>query len=189
MRSNIDCIRLFVFRIWFLTLAAILLIFAEKLSGLRHLSPPFGAVLQSFQMMIGLVVPQIGMMAAFYLTLERQKDKLQSLSAEQVSVITWLSIAYHLLFIVIVVFGIGFYGFDSQADGQALQRNSAAVVSIMGLFSVFLAPVAFLFARPRPNEHGSRKRWPAEAVSRCLRRLALHLKCKLLRSSEAVGGG
>jgi hypothetical protein len=154
MRSNIERIRLFVFRIWFLTLAVILLTFAEKLSGLRDLSPPFGAVLQSFQMMIGLVVPQIGMMAAFYLTLERQRDKLQSLSADQVSVITWLSIAYHLLFIVMVVFGIVFYGFDRQADGQALQRNSAAVVSIMGLFSVFLAPVAFLFARPPARERG-----------------------------------
>src|SRR5262249_50780952 len=125
VRSNLDRIRLFVFRIWFLTLAVVLLTFAEKLSGLRNLSPPFGAVFQSFQMMIGLVVPQIGMMAAFYLTLERQKEKLQSLSADQVSIITWLSIAYHLLFIVAVVFGIVFYGFDRQADGQALQRNSA----------------------------------------------------------------
>lgn len=148
MVNNTGKIRLRVFYIWFLTLSVILVAFAEKISGIRNLSPPFSATLQSAQILIGLVLPQIGVMSAFYFNLDRQSEKLNSLSRDQVTVITFMSVFYHVIFIACVVFGIVFYGFDSSADGNALQRNTAAIVAIMGLFSLFLAPVAFLFASP-----------------------------------------
>jgi hypothetical protein len=141
-----------VFKVWFLTLAVVILVFAEKLSGLRHLAPPFSSVFQSFQMMIGLVVPQIGVMSAFYFNLDNQKDKIASLSNEQVTVVTMLSLTYHVIFVAAVVFGIGLYRFDQQADGNSLERNTAAVVALMGLFSVFLTPIAFLFSTPKAEE-------------------------------------
>lgn len=147
-RNKLSKIRLAVFKIWFLTLGVILLVFAEKLSGIRDMiPPPFAATFQSLQMMTGLVVPQIGVMAAFYLNLDRQEQKIAALSDEQITIIVWLSLTYHCIFIVCVLFGISAYGFDHSADGHALERNTAAVVAVMGLFSVFLAPVAFLFAR------------------------------------------
>lgn len=151
MRSNTDQLRIRVFKIWFVTLAIVILTFAEKLSGLRDVAPPFSATFQSFQIMIGLVVPQIGIMAAFYFNLNNQKKKLDSLSPDQMTVITMLSVTYHLIFIAAVIFGIGLYKFDQQADGGSLERNTAAVVAIIGLFSVFLTPIAFLFGRPESD--------------------------------------
>jgi len=59
---------------------------------------------------------------------------------------------YHVIFVAAVVFGIGFYGFDQQADGHSLERNTAGVVAIMGLFSVFLSPIAFLFAKSKVED-------------------------------------
>ncbi len=47
-----------------------------------------------------------------------------------------------------VIFGIGFLGFETVTDGERLSRNTIAVVKIMGLFSVLMAPVAFLFSKP-----------------------------------------
>ena len=151
MNNNIDKIRTRVFRIWFLSLFIIILVFAEKLSGIRDVSPPFSSMFQSFQIMIGLIMPQIGIMSAFYFNLNRQKDKINSLSKEQISVITIFSVTYHIILITSVVAGIGFYVFDTQADGDSLARNTAAVVSIIGLFSVLLAPIAFLFTKPQTN--------------------------------------
>jgi hypothetical protein len=148
MSNNADKIRMRVFKIWFFTLAVILLTYAEKLSGLRHLPLPFPAIFQSFQMMIGLVSPQIVIMTAFYFNMDRHQKKINSLSPEQIKIITFLSIIYHTIFIASVIFGIGCYGFDQQVDGNSLQRNTAAVVAIMGLFSTFLAPTAFLFSKP-----------------------------------------
>ena len=148
MRTKVATLRLAVFKIWFFTLGVILVVFALKFSGLQGVTPPFSAAFQSLQMMVGLVVPQIGIMIAFYLNLDRQKSKIESLSHEQVTIITWLSVAYHVIFNAALIAGILFYSFDRTADGNSLQRNTAAVVAIMGLFSVFLAPVAFLFASP-----------------------------------------
>jgi hypothetical protein len=149
MNSKVDKIRIRVFRVWFITLAIVIVAFAEKVSGIRHVSPPFSSTFQSFQMMVGLIVPQIGVMSAFYFNLDGQKNKIESLSSNQIEVITLMSLFYHLIFIISVIFGIVFYSFDSQADGNALERNTAAVVAIMGLFSLFLAPIAFLFAAPK----------------------------------------
>jgi hypothetical protein len=149
MKSNVERMRIFVFKIWFLTLFVILATFALTMSGLSgHLSPPFSSVFQSLQMLIGLVVPQIGAMSAFYLNIEAQQEKIRSLTLEQITVITALSISYHFIFVICTIAGIGFYVFDQISDGNSLVRNTAAVVSIMGLFSVFLLPVAFLFAKP-----------------------------------------
>ena len=158
MNNNIDKIRTRVFRIWFISLFIIILVFAEKLSGIRDVNPPFSSMFQSFQIMIGLIMPQIGIMAAFYFSLEKQKDKINSLSKEQISVITIFSITYHIILITCVVAGIGFYAFDKQADGDSLARNTAAVVSIIGLFSVLLAPIAFLFAKPHTNNESQEEK-------------------------------
>lgn len=148
MKSNSEKLRMRVFQVWFLTLGVVLLCFAVKFTTLQGRPLSFGASFQSLQMMVGLIVPQIGVMTAFYLNLKKQEKKVDRLSAEQVSVITWLSVAYHAIFILTAIGGIVFYVFDRSADGQSLQRNTAAVVAIMGLFSIFLAPVAFLFAAP-----------------------------------------
>ena len=152
MSKKIDKIRVRIFKIWFLTLAVVIVAFAEKISGIRDLAPPFASTFQSFQMMVGLVIPQIALMSAFYLNLDKHRRQLESLSNEQVTVISMLSLAYHGIFIVAIISGICFYAFDQQADGKSLERNTAAVVAIMGLFSVFLAPIAFLFSRPSGAE-------------------------------------
>lgn len=149
---NTDKLRLSVFKVWFFTLAVVLLVYVELFLGLRGAKPAFGAAFQSLQMMIGLVVPQIGVMIAFYFNLDQQHEKIDALSEAQVTVITWLSVAYHLIFNVTLIGGIVFYVFDQTADGHSLQRNTAAVLAIMGLFSVFLTPVAFLFARPKQGQ-------------------------------------
>ncbi len=158
--SRLAQVRMRVFGIWFLTLGVVVLVFAEKLSGIRGMPPPFNALFQSFQIMTGLIVPQLATMVAFYLSLDAQASKLERLSREQIRVVTLLSVAYHVLFVVVTIFGIGFYGFDRTADGEALPRNTSAIVSIMGVFSVLLAPVAFLFAKPSE----SRKADPASGA-------------------------
>jgi hypothetical protein len=147
--SNFAKIRLSVFKIWFLTLVVVIGVYGVKFTDLQGPPAPFGAVFQSLQIMIGLIVPQIGMITAFYFNLDKQSDKINSLSSEQVTIITWLSFFYHAVFIACVVGGILFYTFDRTPDGNALQRNTAAVVGIMGLFSICVTPVAFLFARPK----------------------------------------
>lgn len=152
MTSNIDKIRMRVFKIWFVTLAVTVLVFVEKLSGFRNLALPFSSTFQSFQIMMGIIIPQITIMSGFYFNLDKQKEKINSLSHGQITAITYCSIAYHLILIGSVLFGIGFYGFDNQADGESLQRNTAAVVGIIGLFSPFLGYMAFLFSRPNDNK-------------------------------------
>jgi hypothetical protein len=149
MNTNTDRVRLAVFKIWFVTLTIVLLVYAAKFVPSLGVTPPFASTFQSLQMMIGLVVPQIGVMVAFYFNLDKQKDKIDALSDEQITVITWLSAAYHVIFNATLVAGIVFYAFDRSADGNSLQRNTAAVMAIMGLFSLFLTPIAFLFARPK----------------------------------------
>lgn len=148
MKNNADKIRIRVFKIWLITLVVILLTYVEKFSGIFSLAHPFSDIFQSLQIMIGMIMPQIVIMTSFYFNLEKNKKKINSLSDDQVKIITILSIIYHTIFIVSVVYGIGCFGFDQQADGHSLERNTAAVVSIVGLFSVFLAPIAFLFAKP-----------------------------------------
>lgn len=149
MSGNLERIRLTVFKIWFLTLVAVVGVYIVKFTDLQGPRAPFGAVFQSLQMMVGLVVPQIGVITAFYFNLDKQRDKIDALTSEQVTVITWLSMFYHATFILCTVAGIGFYAFDQTADGNALQRNTAAVLAIMGLFSICVTPVAFLFAKPK----------------------------------------
>jgi hypothetical protein len=147
--NNIAKIRISVFKIWFLTLVVVIGVYGIKFTDFQGPPAPFSAVFQSMQIMIGLIVPQIGMIAAFYFNLDKQTDKINSLSPEQVTIITWLSFIYHAVFIACVVGGILFYTFDRTPDGNALQRNTAAIVGIMGLFSVCVTPVAFLFAKPK----------------------------------------
>jgi hypothetical protein len=158
MSSNVEAIRLRVFKIWFVSLGVVVITFGAKVAGIRDVAPPFDALLQSFQMLLGLIVPQIGVMSAFYFNLDSQKDNLESLSRDQVAVISLLSVAYHLIFVLAIIFGVGFYGFDRQGEaGSLLQRNTAAVVAIMGLFSVFLAPVAFLFSKRQGGKRSAQK--------------------------------
>jgi len=149
MKENVDRIRLNVFYIWFATLLVIIAVFGVRLATMPL---PFSSMFQSFQMIVGLVLPQISIMVTFYFSLEKQQEKINSLSAEQVRVIILLSLLYHGLFILCLVFGIGFHAFDSHADGEMLQRNTAAIVAVMGLFSVLLVPVTFLFATPAENK-------------------------------------
>jgi hypothetical protein len=151
MNSNLERIRLTVFKIWFLTLIVVVGVYVIKFTDLQGPRAPFSAVFQSLQMMVGLVVPQIGVITAFYFNLDKQQEKINALTSEQVTVITWLSVFYHATFVICTIGGIGFYAFDQTADGNALQRNTAAVLAIMGLFSVCVTPVAFLFAKPKDN--------------------------------------
>jgi len=151
MKNNLERIRLAVFKIWFLTLIVVVGVYVIKFTDLQGPRAPFSAVFQSLQMMVGLIVPQIGMITAFYFNLDKQQEKINALSSEQVTVITWLSVFYHATFVLCAIGGITFYAFDQTADGNALQRNTAAVLAIMGLFSVCVTPVAFLFAKPKDD--------------------------------------
>jgi hypothetical protein len=153
MKSNLERIRVAVFKIWFLTLIVVVAVYGLKFTDIQGPRAPFAAVFQSLQMMVGLIVPQIGMITAFYFNLDRQSDKINALTSEQVTVITWLSLFYHALFIVCVIGGVVFYVFDRTPDGTGLQRNTAAILAIMGLFSVCVTPVAFLFAKPKETGH------------------------------------
>lgn len=152
MTRNIERVRLGVFKIWFVTLGIVIVVYVGLFAGVRGVPPPFSVAFQSLQIMIGLVVPQIGVMAAFYFNLDRQQRKIEALTKPQVLIITSFSVAYHIIFNLALVGGVVFYVFDRTADGQSLQRNTAAVVAIMGLFSAFLTPVAFLFARPEHQD-------------------------------------
>jgi hypothetical protein len=144
--TNTERLRLSVFKLWFCTLAVVVVVFAVRAWGLTGVKPLFSDSFQSFEMIIGLVIPQISVMVAFYFTIDQQQQKIESLSRSQVSVLTWLSIAYHAIFVATIVAGIGFNAFD-QTPGQPMRGNAAAISAIMGLFSVFLAPVAFLFSQ------------------------------------------
>ena len=157
-KTKTDRIRLAVFKVWFITLLVVLLVFAFKFLGSEPVAPSFQSAFQSLQMMVGLIVPQISMMAAFYFNLDKQTKKIESLTEGQVTVITWMSVSYHAIFILSVISGIMFYKFDSSPDGKALERNTAAVLAIMGLFSVFLAPIAFLFSTPKASAPSSSAR-------------------------------
>jgi hypothetical protein len=147
-----DCIRLRVFKIWFLTLAVILTVYALKILGIQGEPHPFSRLFESLEMMLGLVLPQIGVMAAFYLNFDEHDDRLESVSQSQLSVITWLSVSYHVIFIATFIAGVGLHRLDATSDGDSLMRNTAHVMGIMGIFSVFLAPVVFLFTRARRDD-------------------------------------
>jgi len=150
MNDNCDRVRMFVFHIWILTLIVILLVFV--VAYFSPVTPPFSSTLQSLEMLTGLVLPQIGIMTAFYFNLDAQRNKLNSLTADQIAVVITLSVLYHVVCIFSVIAGVGFHAFDRTSDpDSALVRNTAAVVSIMGLFSLLLAPIAFLFSKPEHN--------------------------------------
>src|SRR4051794_29162887 len=149
MASKVSRVRMMVFYIWFLTLAVVVAVYVERMVGWRDLAPPTtDSLFQSFQMMVGLILPQLAVISAFYLNFDQQRDKIESLSSEQITIITTFSLAYHIIFIASVIGGISFHAFDSTPDGHMLDRNTAKILALMGLFSLFLAPVAFLFTRP-----------------------------------------
>lgn len=151
MIENLERIRIFVFKIWFLTLVVIVVVYGIKFTDLQGPRPPFEAVFQSLQMMVGLVMPQLAIIAAFYFTLDRHEKKINALAPGSITVIVWLSVFYHAIFIACIVGGVFFYAFDRTADGNALQRNTADILAIMGLFSLCISPVAFLFAKPNDD--------------------------------------
>ena len=161
--TKIDKLRLGVFKIWFFTLVIIIIVYGLKFVEYPSAKSLTSSVIQSLQMMVGLVLPQISMMTAFYLNFDRQKEKFNSLSNEQVKVIIWLSVFYHVIFVIVLIAGVMFYAFDKTINsndvckGQLLQSNTAYVMTIMGLFSVFIAPVGFLFAKPKESQQDDEK--------------------------------
>lgn len=151
--SNLEKIRISVFKIWILTLIVIIAVFSIRaINPFGKVGLPFEIYFPSIQILIGLVIPQIGIMGSFYLSLDEQADKIATLPQGKITIIIWYSVVYHAIFIIAVILGIGFYKFYPSPDGTGLQRNTGAVVAITGLFSPLLAPIAFLFARPKPAQ-------------------------------------
>lgn len=142
--TTVEKIRMRVFWIWLITLSVVISVFARRM--LDTPSYPFEMVFENLQLIAALVLPQLSIMLAFYFG--SRHEHLESISASQITVITVFSMLYHIIFIACLIFGIGFLGFETVTDGERLSRNTIAVVRIMGLFSLLMAPVAFLFSKP-----------------------------------------
>ena len=141
--TTVEKIRMRVFWIWLITLSVVIAVFARRM--LDTPSYPFEIVFENLQLIAALILPQLSIMSAFYLG--SRHEHLESISASQMTVITVFSMLYHIIFIACLIFGIGFLGFETVTDGERLSRNTIAVVRIMGVFSVLMAPVAFLFSK------------------------------------------
>ena len=144
MSTGVEKIRMRVFWIWIVTLSVVVGVFARRM--LDTPAFPFEIVFENLQLIAALVLPQLSIMSAFYLGARR--EHLDTVTPGQITVITVFSLAYHIIFIACLIFGIGFLGFETETDGERFSRNTIAVVRIMGIFSVLLAPVAFLFSKP-----------------------------------------
>ncbi len=149
--SNVDKVRMRVFGIWILTLLVVLAVFVRRRFDVP--THPFSVFMENLQVIAALVLPQLSIMSAFYLG--AHKEHLETLSAGQIKVISAFSVVYHAIFITCLIYGVWFLGFETTTDGNRFSNNVIAVVKIMGIFSVLLGPVAFLFSRSGRNQSAS----------------------------------
>lgn len=153
-------LRWFVFNIWYISLVVIIVSFIVSY-GQSLVPLPFGDVLRSASLVLGLVLPILSMMLAFYAGFDTRRRHVSAASKDFVMITIYSSVLYHVLLWTCVVYGVVFYGFDRVADGDSLYRNCTAVVHVMSLFSVLLGPTTWLFGGPEtppPEARGSSDR-------------------------------
>lgn len=140
MRS-LQWFRFAVFGIWLVTLAVVLGVF---IASLMYHDMKFPEIRSSLASTMALVMPQMGIMLAFFFGASKAKQK-SILRAERgiARLAVALSIFYHVLFWTLLVLGVVFGRF-----GNTIDDNAVAVGEIMGLIgAIGLSPVAYLFAR------------------------------------------
>ena len=138
--KKIDAFRFGVFWVWSGTLCATLGIFIWCIVSR---SMTFKEIDESLTQVMGLIVPQVSIMIAFFLG--STKDEQQELLERQHSLGTFavgLSALYHVVFWIVMWLAIGLGIF-----GTTIDENTTAAIKILGFVSIFgLSPVAYLFA-------------------------------------------
>jgi hypothetical protein len=136
----INIFRFWIFWIWVVTLIVTLSVFIGTLVAHKMV---FKEIEDSLTQVMGLLVPQISVMTAFFFGASKQ-TQAQLLAQNQAlgAFALGLSAVYHVSFWIVMSLAIGLGIFGSTID-----ENTNAAIKILGFLSIFgLSPVAYLFA-------------------------------------------
>ena len=138
--SKLNIFRFSVFWIWSLTLLVSIGVFIGTL--IVH-KMTFREIEDPLTQIMGLLVPQLSIMTAFFFG--ANKEKQSEILAQNENLGTFalgLSFFYHISFWAIIWLSIGLGVF-----GATIDENCLAAIKIIGFLSIFgLSPVAYLFA-------------------------------------------
>ncbi len=130
-----------VFGIWIVTLLVVVGCFLTKMIFSKM---EFVEIRDSLTNVTSIILPQIGVMSAFFFGTGKAKQQERlDYQPSVANLAIGLSLIYHLVFWLSLILGVGLGVF-----GRTLESNVDAIVLIIGLFSLLgLSPVAYLFAR------------------------------------------
>jgi hypothetical protein len=142
--SRLRRLRWTVFRIWFLTLAVIISCF-----GITAVAPQVpvndSEFLKSASLILGLVLPPLGAIFAFYRRADENMLSGVGVTDEFVEITIACSIIYHFALNALIVLGVAFQKLVPHLEPELLYRNCTFIVNCIGLLSILLGPAAWLF--------------------------------------------
>lgn len=138
--NKLSTFRFAIFWIWSITLVVSLSVFIGTL--IVH-KMTFREIEDSLTQVMGLLVPQLSVMTAFFFGANKeQQASILSQHEALGSFALGLSLLYHILFWIVILLSIGLGIF-----GTTIDENSSAAIKILSFISIFgLSPVAYLFA-------------------------------------------
>lgn len=139
--TRLNALRFSVFWIWVATLLITITVF---LSYMISENMRFYEIEESISAVTSPMIPQIGVMIAFFFGSNKQRQ-LQLIDSRPglAKLAIGLSLVYHITFWILLVVGIGF-GFFREEN---IDESAAALIKISGFLAAFgLSPVAYFFA-------------------------------------------
>lgn len=132
--------RFSVFWVWSITLLFTLCVFIWSLIS-RAMT--FKEIEESLTQVMGLVVPQLSIMTAFFFGASKEaQSRMLERQRGMADFALGLSLFYHVIFWSVIWLAIG-----AGIFGSTIDENASAAIKILGFVSIFgLSPVAYLFA-------------------------------------------